>query len=182
VAALITATGLRRGEVFQLQSDCLDFENKFLTVKRSYSFVIRKPKAPKGGKLRRIPMNAEVCRLLQRYSCLDPNKRIYEGVDIEHFHKKLRTLCLAAEVPVVGLHDLRDTFASSLVKAGKKLKVIQYLMGHVNVSTTEQYMHLDPNDVESSTDCLETGIEPFECTGLIRDSLVKKEAGCILGV
>ena len=35
IAALVTATGLRRGELYQLQPDCLDFESQFLTVKRS---------------------------------------------------------------------------------------------------------------------------------------------------
>ena len=159
IAALVTATGLRRGELFQLQADCLDFESQFLTVKRSFSFATRKSKLPKGRRIRRIPMNGEIRRLMEKYRNLDPTKRIYEGVNVEHFHKHLRKWCLEAKVPVVGLHDLRDTFASSLVKAGKKVKVIQYLMGHVNVSTTEQYMHLDPNDVFSSTDCLETGVE-----------------------
>ena len=110
-------------------------------------------------------MNGEVRQLMARHRNLDPNKRIYEGVNIEHFHKHLRKWCLEAKVPVVGLHDLRDTFASSLVKAGKKLKVIQYLMGHVNVSTTEQYMHLDPADVLASTDCLETGVGALSVGG-----------------
>lgn len=126
-------------------------------------------------------MNGDIYQVLLKYRDLDPNKRIYEGVNIEHFQKKLGALCQAAEVQVVGLHDLRDTFASSLVKAGKKVKVIQYLMGHVNVSTTEQYMHLDPNDVESSTDCLETGIEPLDTNALISKAMVKKANECILG-
>lgn len=161
IAALVTATGLRRGELFQLQPDCLDFENRILSVKRSYSFTTRKPKPPKGRKIRRIPMNEEVYRLLYRYKDMDPNKRIYEGVNIEHFQKHLRKWCPKAGVSTVGLHDLRDTFASSLVKAGLRVKVIQYLMGHQNVSTTEGYMHLDPNDVACSTNLLETGIDPW---------------------
>lgn len=165
IAALVTATGLRRGELFQLQPDCLDFESRFLMVKRSYSFDTRKPKPPKGRRIRRIPMNNEVYRLMLRYRDMDSNSRIYDGVNFEHFHKHLRKWCKAAVVSVVGLHDLRNTFASSMVKAGKKLKVIQNLMGHVNISTTEQYMHLDPYDVASSTDCLETGIEPFSAFG-----------------
>lgn len=173
IAALVTATGLRRGELFQLQRDCLDFENKLLIVKRSYSFCTRKVKPPKGRRIRRIPMNTEVYRLLYKYRDMDPTLRIYEGVNIEHFHKHLRKWCKAAEVSVVGLHDLRDTFASSLVKAGMKIKVIQYLMGHINVSTTEQYMHLDPNDVSASTDCLETGIDPWNS----KDNLIELPVG-----
>ncbi len=162
IAALVTATGLRRGELFQLQPDCFDFENKILSVKRSYSFVTRKVKPPKGRKIRRIPMNKEVYRLLYKYKDTDPNKRVYDGVNIEHFHKHLRKWCPKAGVSTVGLHDLRDTFASSLVRAGLRVKVIQYLMGHQNVSTTEGYMHLDPNDVAASTDRLETGIDPWD--------------------
>lgn len=180
IAALITATGLRRGELFQLQADCFDFENRLVTVKRSYSFATRKPKPPKGRRIRRIPMNNEVFRLLLKYRDLDPNRRVYEGVNIEHFHKHLRKWCQAASVPCVGLHDLRDTFASSLVKAGMKVKVIQYLMGHVNVSTTEQYMHLDPNDVTASTNCLLTGIDPLVTSGNVIQLPVV--SGCKTGV
>ena len=161
ISAIAIATGMRRGELHQLQRDCLDFENRMITVKRSFSFASRQIKHTKAKRIRRIPMNEEVYQILLKFKELDLDKRVFEGIDIEHFHKHLRKWCLAAQVPIVGLHDLRDTFASSLVKSGKKIKVIQKLMGHVDISVTEKYMHLDPEDLECSTDCLLTGIAPI---------------------
>ncbi len=162
VALLALSTGMRRGEIYQLQRDCLDFENNLITVKRSFSFSARQVKHTKAGRIRRIPINSELRRVLMRYEPVrDPDFRIFAGVNIEHFHAPLRRWCLEAGVPVVGLHDLRDTFASSLVKAGVKIKVIQKLLGHVDIKVTERYMHLDPNDLEGSTDCLVTGVMPL---------------------
>lgn len=163
VALVTTATGLRRGELHQLQRDCIDFENRIITVKRSFSFASRMVKHTKANRIRRIPMNAEVYNVLNKFNAIDDqNKRIFEGVNIEHFHKPLQKWCKKAGVPEVGLHDLRDTFASSLVKAGIKIKVIQRLMGHLNISVTEKYMHLDPSDLVGSTDCLLLENSPTE--------------------
>jgi integrase len=103
-------------------------------------------------------MNADVYAMLERYRDLPGDRRVFEGFDLEHGHKKLKKWSKLAGVRPVGLHDLRDTFASSLVKAGKKIKVIQHLLGHVDIGVTEKYMHLDPSDLTGSTDCLLTGV------------------------
>jgi integrase len=159
VALVIVATGMRREELHQLQRDCLDFENRLITVKRSFSFISMQVKHTKAARIRRIPMHDEVFAVLAKHQAWkDPNRRIYEGVNIEHYHKHLRIWCEKADVLVVGLHDLRETFASSLVRSEKKIKVIQRLIGHVDHSVTQKYMHLDPSDLDGSTDCLLTGI------------------------
>jgi site-specific recombinase XerD len=55
-----------------------------------------------------------------------------------------------AGLPDVRIHDLRHTFASTLVNQGVALYEVQKLLGHANIKTTERYAHLAQGRLQES--------------------------------
>ena len=47
-------------------------------------------------------------------------------------------------------HDLRHTFCSALVKSGMDVSVVQLIMGHAHISTTQKYTHLDDRYIKEA--------------------------------
>ena len=62
-------------------------------------------------------------------------------------------MMIAAGVPVIRMHDLRRTFSSQMNEVAD-IKVIQALLGHVKLETTDKYIELLPGKLEQSTESL----------------------------
>ena len=136
VPMLIVAinTGMRKGELLDLQWEQVDFKNLTITIKQS-----------KSGRVRHIPVNNKVQEALE--SLLGPHSGSvfrYNGSGVSDINHAFRGALKRSGIPRCRFHDLRHAFATRLVLAGVDLATVMQLMGHANISTTMRYAHPSP--------------------------------------
>ena len=131
--------GLRRGELIHLQWDHVDFERKVLTVRNTDSFTT------KSSKERSVPLCPSAVAALTALLEKRNGKYVFQkdGIKLNEntLSKSFSKLRKMAGLPkYLNLHSTRHTFATSLAEKGVPVTVIQSLMGHSSVTTTERYM------------------------------------------
>ena len=142
-------SGLRRGEVFALQWRDLDFEHRHIHVRHS---VFRgKLEATKSHRKRVVPMSPQLHGALERHAAethrprcpwVFPNEDGQLAHHLDHVQRPHYGSLKAAGLRRIRFHDLRHTFASQLVLAGRPLKEVQELLGHASIQQTMRYAHL----------------------------------------
>jgi site-specific recombinase XerD len=129
---LIYSAGLRSAEAVGLDLQDVDFEQEFVHVRG------------KGGKERTVPLGEEAAYRLSAY-LREGRPQLARGAENAVFlsarGKRLDTSVLRRLVP--NPHRLRHAFATHLLEGGADLRVIQELLGHSSLSTTQIYSHVD---------------------------------------
>jgi len=133
-------TGIRRGELFNLKWDNIDFARKILTIDGNTA---------KSGKTRHIPLNKEALETLRFWrsqtdklsALVFPNK---DGTRFDNIRKCWEGLLDLAKIENFRWHDLRHHFASKLVMLGVDLNTVRELLGHGDIKMTLRYAHLAP--------------------------------------
>ncbi|MCP2039782.1 integrase/recombinase XerD [Neisseria sp. HSC-16F19] len=137
------ATGLRVSEAAQLQLGELDLQRGLIST------------IGKGNKQRLVPLGEEAAHWLQRYLAesrpLLLQGRACDAVFVSQKKTGItRQLAwqlvsrYAAEAGIRHLspHSLRHAFATHLVNHGADLRVVQLLLGHADIGTTQIYTHV----------------------------------------
>ena len=138
--AFLLLTGFRRGEAVFLKWSDIDFERGIITVRSSEAYRV------KLGKSRSVPISPEVRSLLQGLERFDPY--VFADQDGEKFKEDHVTKSFKAAARAAGLsdalklHSTRATFATLMGDAGVSMHVIQKLLGHAYMRTTETYTQL----------------------------------------
>jgi integrase/recombinase XerD len=142
---LLYATGLRVSELVALPASAAASSAQMLMVQG------------KGGKERLVPLNEAAKNAIQEYlgllsesprycrtKWLFPSFGVAGHISRQHFARELKQLAAAAGLRVrnVSPHVLRHAFASHLLHNGADLRVVQVLLGHADISTTQIYTHV----------------------------------------
>jgi len=142
---VLYATGLRVSELVALPVSAAERNARMLTVRG------------KGGKERLVPLNEAAKAAMGEYLALlsdagrsQKSKWLFPSfgesghLTRQHFARDLKTLAAAAGLrsDQVSPHVLRHAFASHLLHNGADLRVVQTLLGHADISTTQIYTHV----------------------------------------
>lgn len=149
IIEVLFSCGLRVSELVSLKISDVFEDEKFIRV------------LGKGDKERLVPISSKALQEMS-YWYVDRNQmRIKPGEEDYVFLNRrgahlTRTMILimikrtaldAGITKTISPHTLRHSFATALLKGGADLRVIQDMLGHEDISTTEVYTHLDTSDL-----------------------------------
>ncbi len=155
---LLLATGLRIGEAIALNWSDIDFENKTVTVNKSYSFLINEVTSPKTLKSNRtVAIDNATCLMLKQFRNTKTVafREIGRETDVifatelrdypflQVLSSRINTHFKHAGLDCRGFHIFRHTHASLLLNEGVSPKELQHRLGHSKISMTlDIYSHL----------------------------------------
>jgi integrase len=156
---LLLLTGARRGEVLAASWDQFDLAAGIWTKPSSHTKQKREHRVPLSAPARQLlaEMRSDADRRKEISPYLFPAR---DGAGaIADIKKSWETVCKAAAIKGVRVHDLRHTYASVLASAGLSLPVIGALLGHTQPGTTARYAHLYDDPLRAATERVGAVIE-----------------------
>lgn len=148
------ASGLRISELLSLKITDIHLREKYLTT------------IGKGDKERMIPIGEMAVIALRKYieeARTELSKGIksnllffnYKGgmISRQYFFKYIKNLAKECGIDKeISPHTIRHSFATHLLEGGTDLRVVQELLGHEDISTTQIYTHIDRSKLKDLYD------------------------------
>ena len=144
---LLYSTGIRVGELVNLNIDDIDLEGRECIV---YG---------KGDKERRVYFDAKAKIHLKEYidTRCDDNEALfvalhapYNRIKISGVEIRLRNLGRRLELDKIHPHKFRRTMATRAIDKGMPIEQVQKILGHSQIDTTMQYAMVNQNNVKTS--------------------------------
>ena len=138
ILELLYATGIRVGELVGLKKKDIRFDDSLVRV------------MGKGGKERLVPVHERALGLLRRYLdvCPSEERQVFLSLRRHPLQERdvrrildhaLRAMAFAKHITP---HKIRHSFATHLLEKGADLRMVQELLGHSSLSTTQVYTHV----------------------------------------
>ncbi|MFA5858405.1 MAG: site-specific integrase [Elusimicrobiota bacterium] len=158
---IVTAinTGMRRGEIFQLQWDNVDMVNKTIHIPSSLA---------KNKVSRKISMNSAMLKVLSNIKKHPTSPYVFcksDGSPFRDVKKAFHTVMKKANIKDFRFHDLRHTFCSQLVLHGVDIYTVRELVGHKSIEMTMRYSHLAPDHKSQALETLSALTDAFWTLG-----------------
>lgn len=148
------SAGLRVSELINLEKRSINFEEKLITLKG------------KGNKERFVPLNYIALEYLNNYLSQNENNKVFskskylfinkkDGKPLtrQYFFVELNKYAKRAGIDKkISPHTLRHSFATHLLENGADLRVVQELLGHSKIETTQIYTHLSTKKILDALD------------------------------
>jgi len=150
ILCLMYSTGIRVGEVISLKISDIDSSRMIINIRDA-----------KGGTDRQVPLDPTLLELLRVYfKQYRPKEYLFNGEDKNrNFASKYSESSIrqflqkyADEAQIkkrVHPHLIRHCHATHLLESGIDLSIIQRILGHKNLSTTQIYTHVSHNLISS---------------------------------
>lgn len=179
-------TGMRSGELFALEWTDIDWDNKLITVSKSYNNRMKITKSTKAGYWRKVPINCDLEELLKQLRAQAPIDQKHVLPRLPRWAhgesaKFLRGFCQQIGITEVNFHALRACFATHLLNAGVSAPVVKKICGWTEEKVMTRYIRLAGLDVSGATQALSFALPTAEDTrrkvvNLREIRLTKKES------
>ena len=147
------ASGLRVSELLNLKKGQVNLSKGIITV------------FGKGAKERKVPIADYAIDFIKKYINEVRNKSEHKGSEFLflnrsgeplsriYFFKQVRKYAELAGIDmVISPHTLRHSFATHLLNHGAQLRMVQGMLGHTNIATTQIYTHVSSEKLKSDYD------------------------------
>lgn len=155
ILKLLYSTGARISEIINLKIDDIDTDFKFIRL------------LGKGNKIRLVPIYKEIgeeleffIKNIRRIFIKEGNTETYLFPDIsrQNYWRRLKIYAKKAGIKKnIYPHILRHSVATILLENRADIRIVQEIMGHSSIATTELYTHVDKSVIRNIYDTIKIG-------------------------
>lgn len=143
IVLLALYTGMRRGEILSLQWSDINIKQQEIDLLRT-----------KNNMRRQVPIPSILMEELWQMEQSKQGKYIFPWKNgyVQDIKKSFKKLCEEAQIERFTFHDLRHTAATIMLERGNSLRVVQLILGHASITTTQRYINPDRKQLRKAID------------------------------